>query len=42
AIMKYVEHHNQSAKPFIWKAQAETILEKYRRAKAVLDKIKTA
>lgn len=42
AIMKYIEHHNQGAKPFVWKAQAETIIEKYRRAKAVLDKIKTA
>ncbi|MGH7393769.1 MAG: IS630 family transposase [bacterium] len=42
AIMEYVEHHNQTAKPFVWKAKAETILQKYRRAKAVLDKIKTA
>lgn len=42
AIMEYVENHNQTAKPFVWKAKAEAILQKYRRAKAVLDKIKTA
>lgn len=41
AIMEYVENHNQTAKPFVWKAKAEAILQKYRRAKAVLDKIKT-
>jgi len=32
-IMEYVEHHNQTAKPFVWKAKTETILRKCRRAK---------
>lgn len=41
AIMKYVENYNQNATPFVWKASVETILQKYRRAKAVLDKINT-
>ncbi len=39
AIEEYVEHHNDNAKGFVWTAKAEPILEKVRRARAVLDKI---
>jgi transposase len=39
AIRAYIEEHNQSPQPFIWTAKAENILEKVRRARAVLDKI---
>jgi transposase len=41
AIEAYVEHHNENAKGFIWTAKAEQILDKVRRARAVLDKIPT-
>jgi transposase len=39
AIEAYVEHHNDNAKGFVWTAKAQQILEKVRRARAVLDKI---
>ena len=39
AIEEYIEHHNDNAKGFVWTTKAETILEKVRRARAVLDKI---
>src|SRR5579863_786667 len=39
AIEEYVEHHNDNAKGLVWTAKAEPILEKVRRARAVLDKI---
>jgi transposase len=39
AIEEYVEHHNDNARGFVWTAKAERILEKVRRARAVLDKI---
>jgi hypothetical protein len=39
AIEEYVEHHNDNAKGFVWTAKAESILDKVRRARAVLDKI---
>ena len=39
AIRAYIEEHNESPKPFVWTAKAEDILEKVRRARAVLDKI---
>ena len=42
AIQGYIEHHNQNPKPFVWTAKAEDIIAKYRRAKAVLDKLQTA
>lgn len=42
AINAYVEHHNNHPKPFVWAAKAEDIIAKYRRAKAVLDKVQTA
>ena len=36
AIEDYVEHHNQSPKPFIWTASASDILEKVKRARKAL------
>jgi transposase len=42
AIQAYIQHHNQNPKPFVWTAKAEEIIAKYRRAKAVLDKVQTA
>lgn len=42
AIQAYIEHHNQNPKPFVWTAKAENIIAKYRRAKAVLDKVQIA
>jgi len=41
AITAYVDAHNGHPKPFVWTAKAERIIAKYRRAKAVLDKITT-
>ena len=42
AIQGYIQHHNSNPKPFVWTAKVEDIIAKYRRAKAVLDKIPTA
>lgn len=42
AIDEYVAKHNQNPKSFTWTAKAESILEKVRRARAVLDKMRTA
>lgn len=42
AIMNYIEGHNQDAKPFVWTASVERILEKVRRARAVIDNLQTA
>ena len=42
AIQAYIAHHNNHPKPFVWTAKAEDIIAKYRRAKAVLDKVQTA
>ena len=43
AIEQYIEHHNDTTETgYKWKASAEEIIEKYRRARAALDKIKTA
>ena len=36
AIGEYIDHHNQNPKPFIWTAKAADILEKVKRARAVL------
>jgi transposase len=38
AIDDYIEHHNNRTTGFTWTAQAEAILAKVRRARAVLDK----
>jgi transposase len=42
AIHAYIENHNSHPKPFVWTAKAEAIIAKYRRARAVLDKLQTA
>src|SRR5438093_1999244 len=42
AIQAYIHRHNQNPKPLVWTAKAEDIIAKYRRAKAVLDKVQTA
>lgn len=39
AIRAYIEEHNENPRPFVWTSKAEDILEKVRRARAVLDKI---
>jgi transposase len=39
AIRAYIDEHNSDPKPFVWTAKAQDILEKVRRARAVLDKI---
>jgi transposase len=41
-IMGYIDAHNQDAKPFVWTATAERILEKVHRARAVVDNLQTA
>jgi transposase len=42
AIKDYLAKHNENPQSFIWTAKAEAILEKVRRARAVLDKMQTA
>jgi transposase len=39
AITDYIDEHNENPKAFKWTAKVETILEKVRRARAVLDKM---
>jgi transposase len=39
AIEDFIQHHNENPKPFIWTAKVQDILEKVRRARAVLDKM---
>ena len=39
AIMAYIAEHNENPETFTWTAKAEDILDKVRRARAVLDKI---
>jgi transposase/DNA-binding CsgD family transcriptional regulator len=41
AIAEYVERHNRDPKAFVWTAKADKILEKVRRARAVLDNLPT-
>jgi hypothetical protein len=36
AIGNYIDDHNENPKPFIWTAKASDILEKVKRARAVL------
>jgi transposase len=38
AITEYVEHNNQTPKPFVWTAKANEILAKVQRARKALDK----
>lgn len=42
AITDYIEKHNANPRTYTWTAKAEDILEKVRRARAVLDKMETA
>jgi len=42
AIYDYLDHHNLHPKPFIWTAKAADILEKVKRARAALDKVRSA
>ena len=42
AITDYLAHHNQQPKPFIWRAKASDILEKVKRGRAALDKVRSA
>jgi transposase len=42
SIQSYIAEHNQNPTSFVWTAKAEAILEKVRRARAVLDKLQTA
>ena len=39
AIMQFIESHNKSSKPYIWKAKADAIIEKVKRARAKLEKL---
>jgi hypothetical protein len=41
AITTRAEHWNEEPKPFIWKATAEDIIDKVRRGRAILHRIKT-
>jgi len=42
AITDYIAHHNANPRTYTWTAKAEDILDKVRRARAVLDKMETA
>ncbi len=42
AIGDYIDHHNNSPKPFIWTAKAADILEKVKRARKTLDNLHSA
>ena len=39
AIMQFIESHNKSSKPYLWKAKADDIIEKVKRARAKLEKL---
>ncbi len=41
AITDYIDEHNEAPKAFKWTAKADAILEKVRRARTVLDKMRT-
>lgn len=41
-IMDHIEKHNANPRTYTWTAKTEEILEKIRKARAVLDKIQTA
>jgi len=38
AIRDYIDKHNDNPKAFVWTAKASDVLEKVKRARAVLDK----
>jgi hypothetical protein len=37
AIGEYIDKHNDNPKPFVWTAKASDVLEKVKRARAMLD-----
>jgi hypothetical protein len=37
AIGDYIDKHNRNPKPFVWTAKASDVLEKVKRARAVVD-----
>ena len=37
AIGDYIDKHNDNPKPFVWTAKASDVLQKVKRARAVLD-----
>jgi len=41
AILAYLEEHNDNPEPFVWTATPERIIEKFRRARATLDKMQS-
>jgi len=41
-IMDYIDAHNKNPKSFVWTAKAESILEKVKRARTVLDNVASA
>ena len=41
AITEFIEHNNQSPKPYVWTAEAEEILAKVQRARKTLDKLQS-
>ena len=41
AIFDYIDHHNESPKPFIWTAKASDILEKVKRARRSLNNVQS-
>ena len=42
AITGFIDAHNADPKPFVWTASVQNILEKIRRARAALDKVRSA
>ena len=42
AIEDYIEHHNNDPKPMVWTAAASDILEKVKRGRRKLDKVRSA
>jgi transposase len=40
AVMAFIEKHNQSSRPYLWKAKAEEIIAKVKRARAALQNVK--
>jgi hypothetical protein len=41
AVMEYIQLHNQDSTPYLWKAKAEEVIEKVKRARATLQKLQT-
>jgi transposase len=41
AVMDYIETHNEDSTPYLWKAKADEIIEKVKRARAALQKLQS-